>query len=189
MTASTTRDILIAEMLGDVGKVDDKVARLIHQVDYLTGELPKILNQMQVVISAQTAKADVLQEPVQRAIQNFIRQEFKGISVAVNEAKEAAVYSFDVDISNGVRKNMAWVQFKCKQSFEIAAKQFNTAVTESAGVAESQATQTLEGLCHDLKNRVDEIRAERWKGQYLTMLCSCIATGLVTGILAVYILK
>lgn len=182
MTTNQTRDILVAEMLGDIGKLHDQVADL-------KVELPKILNQMQVVISNQKAKADVLQEPVQRAIQNFIRQEFKGISVAIKESKDAAVYSFDADISNGVRKNMAWVQFKCKQSFELAAKQFNTAVTESAGVAESQATQTLEGFHHDLKNKIDEIRAERWKGQYLTMLGSCITTGLVTGLLAVYILK
>lgn len=182
MSVNKTLDILVAEMLGDIGKLHDQVADL-------KAELPQILGQMQAVIAAQKAKADVLQEPIQRAMQSFIRQEIKGISVAVSEAKEAAVYSFDVDISNGVRKNMAWVQFKCKQSFELAAKQFNTSVTESVGVAESQATQTLQGLCHDLKNRIDEIRAERWRGQYLAMLCSSIASALVTGVLAVYILK
>ena len=182
MSSNQTLDILVAEMLGDIGKLHDQVADL-------KVELPKILNQMQNVVSAQTAKADMLQEPIQKAIQTFIRQELKGISVAVNEAKETAVYSFDADISNGVRKNLTWVQFKCKQSFELAAKQFNTSVTDSAGVAESRATETLKGLCQDLKNRIDEIRAERWKGQYLHMLCSCLATGLVTGLLAVYILK
>ena len=180
--SNQTLDILVAEMLGDIGKLHDQVADL-------KVELPKILHQMQAVIAAQAAKADVLQEPTQRAIQSFIRQEFKGISVAVKEAKDAAVYSFDADVSNGVRKNMAWVQFKCKQSFEIAATKFNTSVTESAGVAESRATETLKGLCQGLKIRIDEVRAERWKEQYLSMLCACISCGLTVGVLAVYILK
>ena len=180
--SNQTLDILVAEMLGDIGKLHDQVADL-------KIELPKILNQMQAVVAAQTAKADVLQEPIQKAIQSFIRQEFKGISVAVKEAKEAAVYSFDVDVSNGVRKNMAWVQFKCKQSFELAATTFNTSVTESAKVAEGRATETMKSLCQGLKNQIDEIRAERWRGQYLSMLGACIFCGLVVGILAVYILK
>lgn len=182
MSSNQTLDILVAEMLGDIGKLHDQVADL-------KVELPKILNQMQAVVTAQTAKADVLQEPIQRAIQTFIRQEFKGISVAVKEAKTDAVNALYADISGVVGEKVNWVQFKCEQSFEFAAKKFNTSVTESAGVAENRATETLKGLCQGLKNNIDEIRAERWKGHYLSMLCSCIATGLVTGVLAVYILK
>jgi hypothetical protein len=180
--ASQSLDILVAEMLGDIGKLHDQVADL-------KLELPKILNQMQAVIAAQTAKADVLQEPIQRALQGFIRQEIKGIKVAVKEAREAAVTSLDGDISCAVKKNLDWAQFKSQQSFEAAATIFDTVLTESAKVAESRATETLKGLCQGLKNSIDEIRAERWKAQYLSLLCSCIATGLVTGILAVYILK
>ena len=69
--ASQSLEILVAEMLGDIGKLHDQVADL-------KVELPTILNQMQAVIAAQTAKTDVLQEPVQRALQSFIRQEIKG---------------------------------------------------------------------------------------------------------------
>src|SRR5437868_14856959 len=104
--SNQTLDILVAEMLGDIGKLHD-------QVTDLKVELPKILNQMQAVIAAQAAKADVLQEPTQRAIQIFIRQEIKGIKVAVKEAQEAAVNSLDGDISYAVRKNMDWAKFKC----------------------------------------------------------------------------
>ena len=88
----------------------------------------------------------MLQEPIQRAIQSFIRQEFKGISVAVKEAKADAVNALYADISVVVGEKVSWVQFKCEQSFDMAAKQFNTSVTESAGVAESRATETLKGL-------------------------------------------
>ena len=56
-------------------------------------------------------------------------------------------------------------------------------------MAEGKATETLNGLSQGLKNRIDEIRAERWRGQYLSMLGACISSGLVVGILAVYILK
>jgi len=179
---SQSRDILVAEMLGDIGKLHDQVADL-------KLELPKILNQMQAVIAAQTAKADVLQEPIQRALQSFIRQEIKGIKVAVKEAQEAAVNSLDGDISCAVRKNLDWTQFKSQQSFEATAAKFDAVLTESAKVAESRATEILKGLCQGLKNHIDEIRAERWRGQYLSMLCACIASGLTVGVLAVYILK
>ena len=180
--SNQTRDILVAEMLGDIGKLHDQVADL-------KVELPKILNQMQTVIAAQAAKADVLQEPIQRAIQSFIRQEIKGIKVAVNEAQETAINSLGGDISDAVRKNLNWAQYKCEQSFTAVSAKFDTAVTESAKVAENRATETLKGLCQDLKNRIDEIRAERWRGQYLSMFGACIFSGLVVGILAVYILK
>lgn len=180
--SNQTLDILVAEMLGDIGKLHDQVADL-------KVELPKILNQMQAVIAAQTAKADVLQEPTQRAIQSFVRQELKGIKVAVKEAQEAAVNSLDGDISCAVKKNLDWAQFKCKQSFDVAATKFDTAVTDSAKVAEGRATETLKGLCQGLKIGIDEIRAERWRGQYLSMLCACISCGLAVGVLAVYILK
>lgn len=182
MSTNHTRDILVAEMLGDIGKLLDEVARL-------KVELPNILNQMQAVVAAQTAKADVLQEPIQKAIQTFIRQEFKGISVAVKDAKNEAVNALQADISVVVGQKVNWVQFKCEKSFELAAKQFNTSVTESAGVAESRATETLKGLCQGLKNNIDEIRAERWKGQYLSMLGACIGTGVTVAILAIVILK
>ena len=167
---------------GDIGKLHDQVADL-------KVELPKILNQMQAVIAAQTAKADVLQEPTQRAIQIFIRQEMKGIKVAVKEAQASAISSLNGDISCAVRKNLDWAQYKCEQSFGIVAKKFDTAVTESAKVAESRAIETLKGLCQGLKNRIDEIHAERWRGQYLSMLCACTSCGLAVGVLAVYILK
>ena len=182
MTANKTLDILVAEMLGDIGKLHDQVADL-------KAELPQILGQMQAVIAAQRAKADVLQEPIQSAMHSFIRQELKGLSVAVKEAKEAAVYSFDVDVSSTVRKNLAWVQFKCKQSFDGATKNFEKAVTDSAKLAEIKAAETLNGVCQSLQNRIDEIRAERWKGQYVSMLCACVFSGLTVGVLAVYILK
>ena len=180
--SNQTRDILVAEMLGDIGKLHDQVADL-------NVELPKLLHQMQAVIAAQTAKADLLQEPIQRAIQSFIRQEIKGIKVAVKEAQEAAISSLDGDISCAVRKNLDWAQYKCEQSFGAVSTKFDTAVTESAKVAENRATETLKGLCQGLKNRIDEIRAERWRGQYLSMFGACIFSGLVVGILAVYILK
>ena len=180
--SNQTLDILVAEMLGDIGKLHDQVADL-------KVELPKILHQMQAVIVAQAAKADVLQEPTQRAIQSFIRQEIRGISVAVKEAKDAAVIALNADISVTVGNKVNWVQFKCEQSFDMAATRFDHAVTESAKVAESRATETLKGLCQGLKNRIDEIRAERWRGHYLSMFGACISCGLVVGILAVYILK
>lgn len=180
--ASQTLDILVAEMLGDIGKLHDQVADL-------KLELPKILTQMQAVIAAQAVKTDVLQEPIQRAIQGFIRQEIRGIKVAVKEAKEDVVNSLDADISCAVRKNLDWTQFKAQQSFEAVATKFDTVVTESARVAEGRATETLKGLCQNLKNDIDEIRAERWRGQYLSMLGACIFCGLVVGVLAVYILK
>ena len=180
--ANKTLDILVAEMLGDIGKLNDQVADLKR-------ELPTILNQMQSVIAAQAEKAEVLQEPTQRAMQIFVRQEIKGIKVAVKEAQETAVNSLDGDISCAVRKNLDWMQFKCKQSFEAAATKFDTAVTESAKVAEGRATETLKGLCQGLKDGIDEVRSERWRGQYLSMLCACIFSGIAVGVLTVYILK
>ena len=182
MSSTQTLDILVAEMLGDIGKLHDQVADL-------KVELPKILNQMQAVIAAQASKADVLQEPTQRAIQIFIRQEMKGIKVAVKEAQASAIGSLNGDISCAVRKNLDWAHYKCEQSFGAVAKKFDTAVTESAKVAEGKATETLKSLCQGLKSRIDEICAERWKGQYLSMLGACSSCGLVVGILAVYILK
>jgi hypothetical protein len=176
--SNQTLDILVAEMLGDIGKLHDQVADL-------KVELPKILNQMQAVIAAQAAKADVLQE----AIQSFIRQEMRGIKVAVKEAQASAISSLDNDISCAVRKNLDWAQIKCEQSFGAVAKNFDTAVTESAKVADGRATETLKGLSQSLKNRIDEIRAERWRGHHLSMLGACISCGLAVGILAVYILK
>ena len=137
--SNQTLDILVAEMLGDIGKLHDQVADL-------KVELPKILHQMQTVIGAQTVKADALQEPTQRAIQSFIRQEMKGIKVAVKEAQASAISSLDGDISCAVKKNLDWAQYKCEQSFDMVAKKFDTAVTESAKVAEGRATETLKGL-------------------------------------------
>ena len=49
--SNQTLDILVAEMLGDIGKLHDQVADL-------KAELPHILGQMQAVIAAQKAKAD-----------------------------------------------------------------------------------------------------------------------------------
>lgn len=182
MAANNTHDILIAETLGDVVKLRDEVADL-------RVELPKILNQMHAFISTQTANAEVLQEPTQRAIQSYIRQELQGIRVAVKEAKHSAVHALEADISVAVGNKVNWVQFKCEKSFDAAAIRFDCAVTESAKAAESRATETLKGLCEGLKIRIDEIRAERWRGQYLSMLSACIFSGLAVGILAVYILK
>ena len=177
-----TLDALVAEMLGDIGELHDQVADL-------KVELPNILHQMHAVIAAQAAQADVLQEPTQRAIQSFIRQEIKGIKVAVKEAQQSAIGSLDGDISCAVKKNLDWAQYKCEQSFAMVARKFDTAVTESAKVAEGRATETLKGLCQGLKDRIDEIHAERWRGQYLSMLCACTSCGLAVGVLAVYILK
>jgi hypothetical protein len=175
-------DILVVEMLGDIGKLHDQVANLKE-------ELPQILNQMHEIVAAQTAKAQVLQEPIQRAIQLFISQEIRGIKTAGKEAQVAAVKALDEEVLVAVRKNLIWMQHKAEQSFEINARQFDRAVTGSATVAEGRATETLKSLCQGLQNNIHEIRTERWKGQYLHMLAACVSTGLVVGVFAVYILK
>ncbi|OIQ70263.1 hypothetical protein GALL_481240 [mine drainage metagenome] len=182
MTTNQTRDILVAEMLGDIGKLHDQVANL-------KAELPQILGQMQAVIATQTAKAQVLQEPTQRAIQHFISQEIRGIKVAAKEAQVTAGRALDEDVSSAVRKNLIWMQLKSEQTFDLITRQFDRAVTDSATVAEGRATATLKGLCQGLQNHIHEIRTERWKGQYLHMLAACVSTGLVVGVFAVYILK
>lgn len=182
MATNKTLDILVAEMLGDIGKLHDQVADL-------KDELPNILGQIQAVFAAQTINAQVLQEPIQRAIQNFVSQEIRGIRVAVKEAQVTAVKALDADVLDAVRKNLIWMQHKSEQSFEITARQFDRAVTGSAIVAEGRATETLKGLCQGLKTSIDDIHAERWKGQYLHMLGACISTGLVVGVLTVYLLK
>lgn len=180
--ANKTLDILVAEMLGDIGKLNDQVASL-------KLELPNILNQMQVVIAAQNAQAEVLQEPTQRAMQNFVRQELRGIKVAAREAKIEVLNEFEMEAVTAIRKNLIWMQGRSEQTFDVATKQFNNALTESAKVAETRATETLKSLCQGLKNGIDEIRAERWQGQYLSMLGVCLSTGVVVGVLAVFILK
>lgn len=180
--ANQTLDILVAEMLGDIGKLNDQVANL-------KSELPKILNQVQAVIAAQTTTAQVLQEPTQRAIQSFVRQELKGIGVAVTEAKIEVLGEFEMEVVAAIRKNLIWMQCRSDQAFDAATRQFNNAILESAKVAESRATETLKDLCQGLKDRIDEIRSERWQGQYLSMLGVCMSTGLMVGVLAVVLLK
>lgn len=187
--ANQTMDILIAEMLGDIGKLNDQVANL-------KSELPKILDQMQSVFTAQTAKAEVLQEPTQRAIQSFVRQELKGIKVAVKEAKIEVLNEFEMEVVAAVRKNLNWMQGRTDQTFDVATKQFNNALVESAKVAENRATTTLNDMCTGLKRGIDEIRAqrvlhstERWQEHYLSVLGLCMCSGVVVGVLAVIILK
>lgn len=180
--ANKTLDILVAEMLGDIGKLNDQVANL-------KLELPKILDQMHSVIAAQTAKAEVLQEPTQRAIQHFVRQELRGIKVTAKEARIEVLNEFEVEAVAAIHKNLIWMKSRSEQTFDVASKHFNNALTESAKVAESRATETLKGLCQGLKNGIDEIRAERWRGQYLSMFGACLSTGVVVGVLAVFILK
>ena len=187
--ANQTLDILVAEMLGDIGKLNDQVANL-------KSELPKILNQMQSVIAAQTAKAEVLQEPTQSAIQSFVRQELRGIRVAVTEAKVEVLNEFEMEVVAAVRQNLNWMQGRSDQAFDVATKQFNNALTESAKVAQNKATETLNDLCTGLKRGIAEIRAEkvlqsseRWQGHYLSMLSVCLSSGIVVGVLAVFILK
>ena len=116
--ANKTLDILVAEMLGDIGILNDQVADLKR-------ELPTILNQMQSVIAAQTAKAEVLQEPTQRAMQIFVRQEIKGIKVAVKEAQEAAVNSLDGDISCAGKKT--WIGRNSNASSRLTLPPQNSA--------------------------------------------------------------
>ncbi len=189
MAITKTHEALVAEMLGDIGKLHDQVADL-------KVELPGILGQMQAVIAAQTAKAQVLQEPTQRAIQSFVRQELKGISVAVKEAKTEVLNEFEMEVVAAVRKNLIWMQGRSDQAFDVATKQFNNALVDSAKLAESSTTERLNGLCTGLKRGIDEIRAEkvlqsteRWQGHYLSMLGVCMSTGLVVGALAVILLK
>lgn len=187
--ATKTMDILVAEMLGDIGKLNDQVA-------HLKSELPKILDRMQALITAQSSKAEVLQEPTQRAIQSFVRQELKGISVAVTEAKTEVLNEFEMEVVAAVRKNLTWMQSMSNQTFDAATKLFNNALVESAKAAESKVTETLNDLCTSLKRGIDEIRAEkvlqsteRWQGHYLSMFGLSIASGAVVGVLAVFILK
>lgn len=181
-----TLDILVAEMLGDIGKLHDQVADL-------KVELPSILNQMKLVIAAQKAKADVLQEPIQQAIRVFIRQELNGISVAAKEAKQDVLNALEVDISDLLRKKVNWVQSSCDKSFEVAAKKFELVLTESATVAETTATtatnKALSAICRNLKVEIEALQKERWQGLYLRMIVGCSITGVLVGILARFISK
>jgi hypothetical protein len=81
------------------------------------------------------------------------------------------------------------MESESKKSFDATAAIFRDAVTDSVRVAEARAIVTLKGLCQDLKNRIDEIRAERWQSKSLAMVSACTTTGLLVGIAAVWVLR
>lgn len=182
MAPTKTLDILVAEMLGDIGKLHDQVATL-------KTELPTILAQMQKLIDAQTAKANAPVDVAQRELRGYIREEIQRISGAAHQAKDAVNCELTVEVRDTVQWHLSRMENESKKSFEATAAIFRESVTQSVRVVESRATETLKGLCQDLKYRTDEIRAERWESQRLAMISACATTGLLVGIAAVWILK
>lgn len=182
MAATKTLDILVAEMLGDIGKLHDQVAAL-------KTELPTILAQMQKLIDAQAGKPNAPVDAAQRELRGYIREEIQRISDAAQQAKDAVTCELTVEVRDTVQWHLSQMENESKKSFDATAAIFRDSVTQSVRVVESKAMETLKGLCQDLKYRIDEIRAERWKSQRLAMISACSATGLLVGISAVWILR
>lgn len=182
MAPTKTLDILVAEMLGDIGKLHEQVAAL-------KTELPTILAQMQKLINAQTTKANAPVDAAQRELRGYIREEIQHISDAVQQAKDAVTCELTVEVRDTVQWHLNRMEIESKKSFDATATIFSDTVTQSVRVVEYRATETLKGLCQDFKYRIDEIRAERWKSQRLAMVSACAATGLLVGIAAVWIMK
>ena len=182
MAATKTLDILVAEMLGDIGKLHDQVAAL-------KTELPTILIQMQRLIDSQNGGANASVNTAQRELRAYIREEMQRISEAVHQTRDSVLSDLVVDARDVVRLQMNRMENESKASFDATAAIFRDSVTQSVRVAEGRALETLKGVCQDLTFRMNAIRAERWKSQRLAMVSACAATGLLVGIGAVWILK
>ncbi len=180
--ATKVLDVLVVEMLGDIGKLHD-------QVDSLKAELPAILAQMQKLIDAQNANANVPADTAQRELRYYIGEEIQRISETVQQTRDTVISDLVGDARDTVNHQLRRMEGESKRAFDASAEVFRDSVTQSVRVAEARALETMKGLCQDLKNRIGEIRAEKWKSERLAMISACAATGLLVGIAAVGILR
>lgn len=182
MGESTALEALIGEMLKDV-------LRLHRGVEELKAELPDILKQIHTVIANLDAKANAPQQTAQRELERYIRSEIKGISVAVNQVQKAALDRLSAEIFAAVNTGWASAQAKADKTFVEATKRFNLALDESVKVVEARATQTLKGICLDLKNQIDEFSLMRSRNTLLSMIGASATTGALVGVATIYIFK
>lgn len=182
MPESTALEALTAEMLGDIGKLH-------AQVEALKIELPEILGQVHAFIAEIQANAHAPQQTAQRELERFIRNEIKSIQASVDQVKRDALDRLSAEIFAAVNKGWSSAQARGDKTFDEATSRFKSALDESVKVVEARATQTLKGICIDLKNQIDEFSLEMTKSRWLPMFGACTAAGLVVGVLAVFILK
>jgi hypothetical protein len=182
MTANTARDVLIAEMLGDIGKLHDLVASL-------KAELPAMLSQVDSMLNANRAASMAPQRAAQQFLDRYFRHELKGIYDNSNKAKDTALEALQREILSVVRKELSGARLRAEQVVDSAASRFEMAIDESAKIAEERASQALSEICQKLSTRVNDLQLERERDKRLAMIGACVATGLLVGTLSVFVLR
>lgn len=182
MAGNTALDVLVAEMLGDIGKLHDQVARL-------NGELPAMVVQVESMLTAHKASTMAPQKAAQQFLDGYFRQELRSIFDTTRKSKDAAIHTFQSEILAVVNKELLGVRLRTDHLVSAAAERFAIAVGASANAAERSATEALKGICQELSDKASELQLERRKTQWLAMIGASASTGLLVGALTVFILR
>lgn len=182
MSGNTARDVLIAEMLGDIGKLHDLVASL-------KTELPAMLSQVDSMLNAHRTATMAPQRAAQQFLDRYFRHELRGIYDACSKAKDASLEALQIEIRAVVNKELHGIRHRADLIVDAAALRFDKSLEESAKVAEKRATDALLEVSQLLSNRVTALQLEREKDKRLAMIGACISTGLLVGMLSVFVLR
>lgn len=193
MTGNTARDVLIAEMLGDIGKLHDLVARL-------SNELPSMVAQVESMLAANKTATMAPQKAAQQFLDGYFKHELRGIFDTTSKAKEAALVSLQSEVLAVVNKELVGARIRSERiadaaalrferAVEAGASSFEKAVGESAKVAQMNASDAINKICRELSDKVVELQIERRKSQWFSMIGACASTGLLVGALSVFVLR
>lgn len=190
MDEYTSRDALIAEMLGDIGKLHDLVARL-------RNELPDMVAQVDSMLAASKASNLAPHKAAKQFLDEYIKHELKGIFETTNKAKDFAIHSIHNEILGLANTELVDVRIRSKRisdagvlrferAIDVGTSTFEKAIRESAKLAEVNASGAISKICKGLSDNVHELQIERRKSQWLAMVSACALTGLLVGAFSVF---
>lgn len=193
MSGNTARDVLIAEMLGDIGKLHDLVARL-------NSELPSMVAQVESMLVANKASTMAPQKAAQQFLDGYFKHELKSIFDTASKAKDAALLTLHSEILAIVNTELVGARVRSERIADAAAlrferavdagsSSFEKAVQDSAKVAQRNASDAINKICQELSDKVAELQTERRKNQWLAMIGACASTGLLVGALSVFVMR
>lgn len=174
--SKTALEALITEQLGEILKLHDTVARLNAEVPAAAGKIESFLSGLEARLNS-------------ARLEQFISTSIAQIYVAARNSRKEVLNELQSAVALAVRDGWGKVESRGDALFDEAAAAFADRAAGTLQSSSAQVTAALEPILRSLAITAMDLRRERWRTVLAGMAVAAMASGAVTGALAIWILR
>jgi hypothetical protein len=172
----TALEVLVSEMLGDIGRLHVSLERIKHDIPAMATQLQQFRMSLEAEFRSPKLEA-------------FLVDSINSIYIAARRARKDAEHGVQDAVQKAILDGWISVRGRGEQLFQRATADFVARIDVATSTAADQATASVTPLLTSLGDEIGRLKARRFRERWIMTAIACMACGTGTGVLTFIVME